>query len=705
MGICTSSADAAKQIYAARPILISGSCKQESAEDHAKILSMVIQACKDCSDTIGATLFSIASDGESRRAKAFVEMTHQKPLSFASKLYPLLSQLPLFNRLVGEDDLVSDKDYKHIFKRIRSLVIRTQGIRMPEADISPSILRKHLLDSGLSQRRVDSYMNPDDKQDVTLAMNLLKAVFMLEEADPHSSKGIIEPGFLQQRNSIRLFGRLCFWITSPYTDVALSLVQQLEFLSAAAHLAAFLFASKGARSHFMQIPLFKDIQIMVKNVYFCIAKARSLDPHGCFYIIQLGTDRLETAFGILRTMIGNDCHADLLQMASRFSNITTVENILADRPQWSPGFRRLHLPAFDSSDPFSQKVDHLNPVLWKGNVRLKTVVLRTQWSAGRGLVEKLVPDAVAFFADLEKAKLDVMFPTGVTEDSEDVDLDVLIDEQAPPVASFKGKEVPVDLEDFVGAALANKGFDAAEFQTTISIPISANSGSSLRPTVHKARLLADYERYGNTKGSSDRLKRYADVHRHSITTKLPNENMIDGDGIGGSSDILDIGDPILTILQSDGLAFLAVGKVSAIKTNGRLNQSIDPGLLSESTVSIIFQVMQMTNIDAEERGKSVEDWKTTGKFEIGTYETGGRFVECMDPALLTTNPISPAWAFSTKYLLEAGAALFSSINGADRSKLPKARKSTTFPYSTRAHLKYSICSKVILTVCFNSSSE
>jgi hypothetical protein len=45
---------------------------------------------------------------------------------------------------------------------------------------------------------------------------------------------------------------------------------------------------------------------MIKNVFFCVAKAKVDNPNGKFYVILLGTNGLEKLFGILRSMIGND---------------------------------------------------------------------------------------------------------------------------------------------------------------------------------------------------------------------------------------------------------------------------------------------------------------------------------------------------------------------------------------------------------------
>ena len=129
----------------------------------------------------------------------------------------------------------------------------------------------------------------------------------------------------------------------PYLCVDLSLSEQLEHLSAAAHLAMILF--KLAAKKFIPTNLYIDLMIMIKNVFFCVAKAKIDDPDGEFWLILLGTDRLEELFGILRTMVGNDTNLDILQLVSHLSGTTEVANILAKYPQWDRSPRRLKLPA------------------------------------------------------------------------------------------------------------------------------------------------------------------------------------------------------------------------------------------------------------------------------------------------------------------------------------------------------------------------
>ncbi|KAJ7330313.1 hypothetical protein DFH08DRAFT_624666, partial [Mycena albidolilacea] len=96
---------------------------------------------------------------------------------------------------------------------------------------------------------------------------------------------------------------------------------------------------------------YTDIMLMIKNTYFCVAKAKIDDPTEKFWLILLGTDCLEELFGILRTMIGNNRNFDVLQLVERITGSTKVANILAMYPHWDRPPRRLQLPtlAHDSS--------------------------------------------------------------------------------------------------------------------------------------------------------------------------------------------------------------------------------------------------------------------------------------------------------------------------------------------------------------------
>jgi hypothetical protein len=59
---------------------------------------------------------------------------------------------------------------------------------------------------------------------------------------------------------------------------------------------------------------------IIKNVYFCVVKTQVDNPDGHFWIILLGMDGLEKVFGKVRKMIGNDSHADQLQLTNQIDS-------------------------------------------------------------------------------------------------------------------------------------------------------------------------------------------------------------------------------------------------------------------------------------------------------------------------------------------------------------------------------------------------
>ena len=154
--------------------------------------------------------------------------------------------------------------------------------------------------------------------------------------------------------------------------------------------------------------------IMIKNVYSCIAKFKKDNPNGKFFIILLGTDRLEGFFGLIRTAVGTDCNVDILQLGSRASGLTEVAVILALHPKWDRSPRQLTLRAVTKEiEDFTYKVDHINPASWHGNVYVKDMNLHACWLLGHQKAVELVPKARSIFESAEaKGNVDFLSPFG-----------------------------------------------------------------------------------------------------------------------------------------------------------------------------------------------------------------------------------------------------------------------------------------------------
>ena len=214
-----------------------------------------------------------------------------------------------------------------MFKRWRNLLLRQRGVVVNGLRITLDIIRDQFKSAGLSADHIRSLFNPEDQQDVKMAFDMLKDIWNLPRTSTNSRRG-----FLEARDALWILGRLLFHMVFLYLCVDLSLSEQIEHLSAAAHLAIILYRLAGKQ--FIPTNLYIDLMIMIKNVIFSVAKAKIDDPNSEFWVILLGTNRLEELFGILRTMVGNDANLDILQLVSRLAGTTEVSNILARYPQW-----------------------------------------------------------------------------------------------------------------------------------------------------------------------------------------------------------------------------------------------------------------------------------------------------------------------------------------------------------------------------------
>jgi hypothetical protein len=192
----------------------------------------------------------------------------------------------------------------------------------------------------------------------------------------------------------------------PYVCIDLSLDEQLIHLSTAAHLIFYLYRYNAVGTSFMPVQSYTDIIIMTKNAFFCVAKTKVDNPGGKFYIISLGTDRLKTFFGLVRTAVGTDANVDMLQLGSRAFGLTEVAFILAEHPEWDYGTCRLTLPVFSKEGgDFTTKANHINPRDWRGNVSVARVNLHTCWLLGCKKAGEIIPNLEAALGALVRGQM------------------------------------------------------------------------------------------------------------------------------------------------------------------------------------------------------------------------------------------------------------------------------------------------------------
>jgi hypothetical protein len=555
---------------------VSGTCKRETAEDHAKVLLTTLHAIDGQKSLTNLRIVSIASDGEAKRGKALAQLTFKHKLNKESDVFDLLDPLEFMDLYVGDDDITADKDYKHIPKRLRNLFVREKGLLVHGIYLTPGIIKAHFRDNGLSSSHIHAAFNPEDKQDVKISYNMLKDIWSLPPPLPEKPFG-----FTAARTSLQILGDFCFHLFFPYVCVDLSLSEQLEHLSAAAHLGMALFIDSAAGKAFLPTPLYIDIMIMIKNVFFCVAKAKVDDPDGSFWIILLGTDRLETLFGIMRTTVGNDANLDLLQLVLRLTGCTEIANILAKFPHWQKTPRRLKLPMVSRDlKEVPDQADHINPRSWRGDVSNKHASLLTSWRCGRKIIEDKYPFASTIL-EAAGCNLDVsvLAPFGSLLVNKALDDDDNEDEDEPSTNPDPDSGTGLcAVEDAAAEAIAQVQGNVIERSIQLSGKV-----------VNKARALAAWFRNQGTPSSTDRLKRVQEVSRYN---PVPEADVLDVDS-GSGRPSLGVSEPIASLLRCEAGLFLCIGLVNRISIDRKGVEQVDLTHLGEKTVQISFQLLRL----------------------------------------------------------------------------------------------------------------
>jgi hypothetical protein len=668
--------------YAVRPILFSGTCKKETSEQHARVIKTVLEACNRQKRRGNATYRTvcIASDGEAKRGDALVIQTMTSELSVDSPIYALLRPLDFLNLLVGPDDITADKDFKHIIKRQRNLFMRTKGVEILGYCITPSILCSQLEYNGISTHQLRSLLNPNDKQDVILAYSLLKEIWSLP---PPSAS--CDPAFALARRALNIYGEFAQHLMLPYVCIDQNLDEQLIHLSAAAHLAFLLYRHNSASTRFMPRQSYIDIVLMIKNVYFCVAKMKVDNPTTNFYLISLGTDRLETFFGLIRTAVGTDANVDMLQLGSRASGLTEVAAILAEHPEWDYGTRRMSLAVFSKETrEFTSKADHINPRDWRGNVSVASVNLHTCWLLGRKRAEDLIPDAGTILGALSRsrssASIDMLSPFGdLLVNQRDETEDACEEDNAPEVSSPnlhdeghpRPQSVPYTHEGDIEDAIAD---EAPRNNGTSEILIQGQKTTKAKALRHR---MANH----SSRSSTDRLKRVQQVPCFDAVSRVTDTDIITSSaGVLGAPS-LRIGNPIAVLVRCEGLVVLAVAQVNRLKFAGKDNLNVLPiHLLADPTARVDSQILRLIAATLDDDPTQVHDWCWSLQMEASCDNIPGQGVHPINPSLSVQKPGQPTFLFESTFLVTLSCNLFQELRPQDRRNLPVIKQSEYFPY-------------------------
>ncbi|KDQ09812.1 hypothetical protein BOTBODRAFT_116692, partial [Botryobasidium botryosum FD-172 SS1] len=211
-------------------------------------------------------------------------------------------------------------------------------------------------------------LDPVDPQNVPRAIGLIRATGKLNGLPTADLK----PSEQKTHNASAVLGEWAFLFVLPFVSLSMLLSEQLESLSCRAHLTFALYSING--SAFMPPQLYHDIMATIKNIFFCVAKQKILDPDAPFYLCLVGTDRLEILFSTVRTMT-HDRNADFLQLIERIAAAFDITIILCKHPDWSSGHHQL-------KSLTDAGADHINPRSWLGDVKVGGVSLHAAWTGG-----------------------------------------------------------------------------------------------------------------------------------------------------------------------------------------------------------------------------------------------------------------------------------------------------------------------------------
>ncbi|KAK7434628.1 hypothetical protein VKT23_020094 [Stygiomarasmius scandens] len=379
------------------PILLAGTCKQETAEDVEKQMETLIEFVVELVKK--DVLWSIVTDGDPNRRPAGYNICMKYTLSYDDPLYPLLFRLTGLNIQVGKYNITLDFDYKHIHKRWSTNIRSPKGIVLNNGRvINRIILERFFIWNGMDRIKARSLLYPDDPQDVPRAIELLQAIIdlrnlRLEQIPPTTD--IDGLSIVADLDAIRVLAEILDGLVRPFTDPSTSLQDQVQLLSKYAHLTFVMF--RKYRTGFMSNQLYGDSQMMVKTAMFTIAKQQLLDPTVHVRLGDLGSDKLERKFGRMRMLGAHDSGMNEKQAGERSGQATDLDGVFERNPGWEPSPRRLNMTC-------SESVDHMQYAEWKGSLVASECDLELGWKDGRD-------DAKAALRTSQLSPGDYNFPT------------------------------------------------------------------------------------------------------------------------------------------------------------------------------------------------------------------------------------------------------------------------------------------------------
>ncbi|KAG2336359.1 hypothetical protein BDR05DRAFT_896821, partial [Suillus weaverae] len=400
------------------PVLAAPTCKTEDAADMEVILARAIECWHATgADTRVGPVWSFAMDGDATCCAAGHRLFLKHPLSIDSPLFAILSDMPGLNTFTGDSEVMLDFDFKHIFKRICTLIRSPVGITLNNGRIiNAMMLSRYLLWlPAHNEASITKLLHPDDPQDVPRAIELMQAIITFSQLQHDSIDSSFSTNIDIRADlaAIKLLGDLIQSILLPFINTNFSLTQQVQCLSCYTHLSFAIFHSH-CRA-FMPYQLYYDTQTMTKNIVFCICKQQVLDPQEKFFIGDSGDNHLELHFGRTRMIGGHNSGCSYSQVLDHLGAAKDIDGVFKRCPELDPGHRRLKMGTRH------ENVDHINREMWRGDTVSGHCDLPSAWQMGHDMVlsnltrSQIDPINYSFATLFSDPGIDMLRPFGLNK--------------------------------------------------------------------------------------------------------------------------------------------------------------------------------------------------------------------------------------------------------------------------------------------------
>jgi hypothetical protein len=201
--------------------------------------------------------------------------------------------MKLFDTKLLFGDLSINLDPEHLVKRLRGVVVLDKkSIKL----ISKSFNKQHI--KLLFPNIKSSLLNPKDYQNVPAAVSLFLEMPKIDDQNFIQSKVSDDI-----KKEIKLFNFISDGLLNIFTNVRISSHEQLSSLARLSFLLFFI--QRRNKSEFLTYALYNDLQFTIQDAFWVVYQfqkhANDFSEEYKVFLFQLGTDQLESLFGIFRT--------------------------------------------------------------------------------------------------------------------------------------------------------------------------------------------------------------------------------------------------------------------------------------------------------------------------------------------------------------------------------------------------------------------